>query len=125
MASDSDNTKPAFDEQTERGVHNPRVVDLIAFDAARDEVLLTMLEQRKWNGGAEQLVQLQEKLNNYLDYVLDGYLTKQYPEYSGKQVRIVLECVEPPAEGDASELIDAITRYLTSIRIGFDVIISS
>ncbi len=31
-----------------RGVHNPRVVDLVRLDAERDEVVLLMLEERAW-----------------------------------------------------------------------------
>ncbi len=62
-----------------RGVHNPRVVDLVRLDAERDEVVLLMLEERAWGTAPEQLQQLGEKFNSYLSYVLDGHMVKQYP----------------------------------------------
>ena len=103
----------------DRGVQNPRVVDLITFDRVADRVILLMIEHRPWGSDPKQLDQLQEKLNNYLDYVLDGYLTKQYPDYLGKVVRIQLEAPAPP-EGEAAELVKAIEHYLKSIRIEFE-----
>lgn len=124
MGTDNDNTKRCAeqertdDDQTLRGVRNTRVVDLISLDPATDEIVLLMIEDRPWGSDPKQLDQLQEKLNNYLDYILDGYLTKQYPDYLGKRARIELSSVSVP-EGEAASLIDAIQSYLRSVNIGF------
>jgi hypothetical protein len=83
-----------------RGVHNPRVVDLITLDEATGEVVLVMLEERPWGTDAQQLRQLEAKFNAYLEYVLGGHMEKQYPDYAGKPVRIQLDCVENPRPGD-------------------------
>ena len=47
-------------EREPRGVFNPRVVDLVSFDAERDEVVLLMLEERAWGSDPEQLRQLEK-----------------------------------------------------------------
>jgi hypothetical protein len=83
-----------------RGVFNPRVVDLIEDDPARDEVVLVMLEERPWGSDPEQLRQLEAKFNAYLSYVLGGYLVKQYPQYADRAVRFQLDCVENPRAAD-------------------------
>lgn len=85
-----------------RGVHNPRVVDLVTDDPATGEVVLVMLEERPWGSAPEQLRQLEAKFNAYLEYVLGGHMAKQYPDYAERPVRFQLECAEnPPAKDGA------------------------
>jgi hypothetical protein len=79
-----------------RGVDNPRIVDLITVDPTRDEVVLAILEPRPWSGGDEQLRQLEDKLNAYYGYVLDGFLARDYPDYDGMPVAIRLDCAADP-----------------------------
>jgi hypothetical protein len=93
----------------ERGVQNPRIVDLVTTDAERGEVVLKMLEGRPWGLDPAQMGQLEDKLNSYFVYVLDGHLAKQYPEYEGMPVRIQLECVEPPREEDRAGFVNVAT----------------
>jgi hypothetical protein len=83
-----------------RGVHNPRVVDLITRDPATGEVVLMMLEERPWGSEADQLRQLEAKFNSYLEYVLGGHMARQYPDYAKLQVRFQLDCVENPRPED-------------------------
>jgi hypothetical protein len=83
-----------------RGVFNPRVIDLITEDPAADEVVLVMLEQRRWGSEPDQLRQLEAKFNAYLSYVLGGYLVQQYPQYGERGVRFQLDCVENPRSED-------------------------
>ena len=85
-----------------RGVHNPRVVDLISADDATGEVVLVMLEARPWGSDVEQIRQLEAKFNAYLEYVLGGHMGKQYPDYAEKPVRIQLDCAENPRAEDGA-----------------------
>jgi hypothetical protein len=87
-------------ERQPRGVHNPRVVDLITDDPATGEVVLVMLEERPWQSGPEQLRELEAKFNAYLEYVLGGHMGKQYPDYAERPVRFQLDCVENPRVED-------------------------
>jgi hypothetical protein len=93
-----------------RGVHNPRVVDLVAQDSERDEVVLTMIEHRPWESDPEQLRQLETKFNAYLSYVQGGHLAQQYPQYEGRLVCFHLDCAERP-RGDAEKIIRAMVNY--------------
>jgi hypothetical protein len=103
-----------------RGVHNPRVVDLIRHDVERDSVELLMLEERPWGAVPEQLRQLEEKFNRYLGYVLDGFLAQQYPQYRGKPVRFRLDCAAPPGDAER-KLLEAMKRFAAGQDIDFEV----
>ena len=80
------------------GVANPAVLDALAEDRSTGEVVLIMFEQRPWNLGDQQLFQLQEKLNSYMSFVLDGELAEQLPHLADRPVRVQLNCSEPPPE---------------------------
>lgn len=103
-----------------RGVANPRVVDLIGLDAERDEVFLVMLEERPWGAESEQLRQLEDKFNAYLDYLLDGFLAREYPQYAGKRVRFQLDCATAP-QGEATAFLNAARNYAEGEGIRFIV----
>ena len=82
-----------------RGVEFTEVIDLLAQDAQSGRVQLVMFEPRPWDGGEEQLFQLQEKLNAYMSFALDGEMADAYPEVVNKPLSVVLRCLEmPPSE---------------------------
>jgi len=107
-------------EREARGVHNPKVVDLIRLDPERDEVVLLMLEQRPWGAAPEQLRQLELKFNGYLSYVLDGFLVAQYPQYKDVPVCIRLDCAAVPGEVERPLLV-SMQGFATSVEIRFEV----
>jgi hypothetical protein len=86
------------------------VVDLISLDAARDEVVLLMLEERPWESDPAQLRQLEAKFNAYLEYVLGGHLAQHYPAYAGKRVCFRLDCADPP-RGEAERMLRAMQSF--------------
>ena len=81
-----------------KGIEHPGVIDFMAFDAAANHVLLVMVEKRPWNEPDLQLFQLQEKLNAYLSFILDGEMADAYPQFAGKPVLLRFECAEPPSD---------------------------
>jgi len=103
-----------------RGVHNPKVVDLVRLDTERDEVELQILEERAWGSDPEQLRQLEAKFNSYLSYVLDGHLVKQYPEYEGKPVRVALHCATTPGANERA-MLTAMGNFAAGEGLSFEV----
>jgi len=103
-----------------RGVHNPKVVDLIRLDPERGEVVLLMLEQRVWGSAAEQLRQLEEKFNRYLCFALDGFLIAQFPEYKGLPVCIRLDCAMSPGE-EERRMLASMKSFAETHDIRFEV----
>ena len=84
----------------EPGVENPKLMDLITVDPQSDKVVLAMIERRPWGGHPRQFAQIEEKLNRYMGYVLDGFLAEQHPEHKGRRVQLRIDCAEAP-HGDA------------------------
>ena len=72
---------------TLRGVEHAHVIDLIAHDAKTDEITLIMLEPRSWDGTELRMFQLQEKINAYLSFALDGEMAEAYPQFAGAIAR--------------------------------------
>jgi len=100
------------------GVQNPMIMDLITLDPASDCVVLVMIERRPWGGHPRQLQQIEEKINRYLGYVLDGFLVQQYPQYRGKSVQLRLDCAEEP-HGLAVDFVAAAQRATYAHGIEF------
>jgi hypothetical protein len=90
----------AFPQPGERrGVEHTGVIDLLAENPATGRVEIVMFEPRPWGGGEDQLFQLQEKLNAYMSFALDGEMAEAYPNLAAKPLTLVLRCVElPPPE---------------------------
>ena len=61
------------------GLSHPGVLDAFAHDKRRDLLVLAMYESRPWNGNERQLQQLQEKLNAYASFILDGEMADAFP----------------------------------------------
>jgi hypothetical protein len=78
------------------GVENPRGLDALAVDGETGEAVLIMVEPRLWDGSEERLFQLQEKINAYLSFALDGEMTEAFPQLADKPVRLQLDCAAPP-----------------------------
>ena len=98
---------------TPRGVEHAHVIDLVAHDAHAGAVALIMLEPRQWDGSELRLFQLQEKINAYLSFALDGEMAEAYPQLVSLPLRLQLDCATPP---------DAMTvSFLSHVReqIGF------
>jgi hypothetical protein len=102
----------------EPGVQNPAIMDLITVDPASDKVVLVMIERRAWGAAPEQLRQIEEKINRYLAYALDGFLTQHYPQYEGRGVRIRLDCAEQP-HGDAVRFVETARQAIEAQGIEF------
>ncbi len=89
MVSESLNARP-------KGLAHPGVLDAFAHDKRRDTLVLTMYETRPWEGDAAQIRQLQEKLNAYLSFILDGEMADSFPALVGKPIEIQLRTRHQP-----------------------------
>jgi hypothetical protein len=85
-------------ERRAGGIANPAVIDLFGVDGKTGEVVLAMTEPRPWDGSDERLLELQEKFNAYVSFLLDGEMVAEHPELAGKPSRIELHCAHMPDE---------------------------
>lgn len=101
-------------------VAQAHVIDAIARDAQSAEVALIMTEPRPWDGSARRLYELQEKVNAYLSFALDGEMAEAYPECAGWPLRLQLDCLEPP-DAPALGMIAAMREQIAFQGIRFDI----
>lgn len=104
-----------------RGVENPDIIDLITPDPATGEVVLVIVESRPWGSDPKQLEQFDEKLNRYLVYVLDNHLSKQYPQYTGRPVRIQIDCADKPAGQRELQFLEGVALVCEQNGLNFTV----
>ena len=104
----------------EPGVQNPMIVDRIEVDPASADVVLVMIERRPWGSDPRQFQQIEEKINRYLGYALDGHLAEHYPQYQGKHVQIRLECAAAPA-GESLRFVGAAEHAMSAHGVDFVV----
>jgi hypothetical protein len=97
---------------------NAAVIDLVTHDPASDEYALIMVETRPWDGSEERREELQDKINNYLSFALDGQMSKLYPASRGKPLRLQLDCASP-LDPTTAEFIDQVSEQLRSEGIRF------
>ncbi len=101
------------------GIADMNTIDLVAQDAD-GTYLLVMVEERSWGSDPDQARQLQEKINTYAGYVLDGSMARAYPETAGGPVRIRLDCAETPT-GHFAHITTHARSQLAAHNIDFQV----
>src|SRR5438046_4037851 len=72
------------------------VIDLIAHDPKTDETVLVMNEPEPWDGSEKRLLELQERFNAYVSFLLDGEFAEWDPKLAQKRARIEVRCEHIP-----------------------------
>jgi hypothetical protein len=103
------------------GLEHPGVLDALAHDTRADKVVLAMYEVRPWTGEEFQLFQLQEKLNSYVSFILDGELQENFPDFAAKSVEIQLRTLHNP-DAKALEFINRVREQLALQQIMFEIV---
>lgn len=94
------------------GIRYPGVIDLVTQGDEGVRLVLVQTEPLA-SGDAEAL---QEKLNNYLSFALDGQLVAIYPEAVGKPIAIRVDLYAAPEEAIMSFL-----RAFRAATMDYDV----
>ena len=98
------------------------VIDMIAHDPNTDEAVLVMNEYEPWNGSDERLVELQERFNAYVSFLLDGEFAEWDPKLAQKRVRIEVRCAHLP-DAPALDLLGNIHDQLAHQEIKMEVVV--
>ena len=103
-------------EMSKSGAEYPDVIDYLT---EKDGVCSLYIVQ-SMPLDDELTLKLQEKINNYLAFALDGQLDKEYPGMAGMKLQIQIELQHPP-EGVAVDFLEKVAPYIEAEGIGFDV----
>lgn len=98
------------------------VIDMIAHDPKTDEAVLVMNELEPWNGSDERLLELQERFNAYVSFLLDGEFAEWDPKLARKRARIEVRCAHVP-DARALDLLGNIHDQLAHQEIKVEVVV--
>ena len=98
------------------------VIDMIAHDPKTDEAVLVMNEVEPWNGSDERLLELQERFNAYVSFLLDGEFAEWDPKLAQKRARIEVRCAHVP-DARALDLLGSIHDHLAHQEIKVEVVV--
>jgi hypothetical protein len=98
------------------------VIDMIAHDPKTDEAVLVMNELEPWNGSDERLLELQERFNAYVSFLLDGEFAGWDPKLAQKRARIEVRCTHMP-DPRAIDLLGQIHDQLAHQEIKMEVVV--
>jgi hypothetical protein len=99
------------------------VIDAIAHDSKTDMAVLVMNEAHTWEGSDAQLHELQERLNTYASFLLDGEFAEAHPELAKKQARIEVRCTSMP-DSRTIELLGLVHDQLAFQDIEMEVVVA-
>ena len=100
------------------------VIDMIAHDPKTDEAVLIMNEPAAWDGSDERLLELQERFNAYVSFLLDGEFAEWDPKLAQKRARIEVRCAHLP-DARAIDLLGNIHDQLAHQEIKLEVVVKS
>ncbi|WP_423370924.1 DUF6572 domain-containing protein [Burkholderia sp. LMG 32019] len=81
---------------------NPEQLDLVTVDPTSNEYVLVISAMNDWDDSEEEQTLLLQKLNNYVNFALDGGLAAHFPQSKGKPVRIQIDsAARPPLNVDS------------------------
>jgi hypothetical protein len=100
------------------------VIDMIGHDPKTDEAVLVMNELEPWNGSDERLLELQERFNAYVSFLLDGEFAEWDPKLAQKRARIEVRCAHLP-DASAIDLLGNIHDQLAHQDIKMEVIVKN
>jgi hypothetical protein len=102
----------------------PEIVDLVVHKPKTDEWELIIVETNDEKPTTERLRQLQEKINNYVAYALDGQMAEENPNSVGRPVGIRLDYYCEP-DDDLLAFVEWFGEQLREDGIGFTLSVRS
>lgn len=74
----------------------PGVIDAIGIDETSGRVVMVIRHEAPWDGSDSQLYLLQEKLNAYLSFALDGEMAETFPDSKDRPLSLRIDTSSQP-----------------------------
>lgn len=101
-------------------IESANVIDALGVDEGSGRVVLVIRHEGVWDGSDAQLFLLQEKLNAYVSFALDGEMEAEYPDFAGRALGLRIDCAFPP-DPRTLHLLGHVRRQLEFQDIGLEV----
>jgi hypothetical protein len=96
-------------------------IDLVSVTADGSTVELHIVADAPWTGSDAELISLQQKINTYVGFALDGQLHATYPETKGLGWRIVINAHAGQPDDRSAQVIAQVTEGVR--RYGGDLLV--
>ncbi len=80
----------------EQGIHNPEMIDEVAFDPDNEELALIMYAEQDWSDSDARIDEMKAKATTYVQFALGGQLKEAFPDHADSKVRVQLNCKHLP-----------------------------
>jgi hypothetical protein len=98
-------------------VDQRKIVDFVGTKPS-GEIELTISDHLPWDKKNTHLLILQDKINDYLDFIESGQLFESYPTAKGKKIIICVLLKYHPS-GDGPEFLERSRKTITDTGLGF------
>jgi hypothetical protein len=98
-------------KQPER-LFDPLKVDAVALSGDGQTVELFIAQDAPWTGSDAQIQSLQEKVNSYVSYAVDGGMASDYPETAGLAWHIVVHAQTGPPDDRTATVLQSLPDRL-------------
>ena len=107
-----------MDPEPLRGIDDPGSVDAVRVPAAGPAELVLLVD--RWDGSDHRQLLLQEKLNRYVEHVLDGELVAAHSAAAGRPWVVVIE-TETAADARSAAYLQQADRELRRLGGGVEL----
>ncbi|GAC1591953.1 MAG: hypothetical protein NVS3B21_11010 [Acidimicrobiales bacterium] len=94
---------------------DPVKVDVVSVSSDGKTVTAVIAQPGPWTGSDAQINSIQQKIHNYVGFVLDGEMLRLYPETKGLSWVIAVDCHLGPPDPRTATVLDqvaiAVERY--------------
>ncbi|GLY92146.1 hypothetical protein Airi02_100740 [Actinoallomurus iriomotensis] len=102
-------------------VEDPTIVDQVTRSEDGTRYTLVMVEPRPLAMSDEQVRQITEKINRYIEIIVSGELYEKFPHARGKEIAVRLICMDEPDHPRMTELLDVAAEVFLKNGIDFAV----
>ena len=96
------------------------MIDAVGIDETSGRTVLILRHEEEWDGSDKLLFALQEKLNAYLSFALDGEMEETCPQYAGRPLKLRIETPHAPDERTL-EFLTAVKRQISFQDIQMEI----
>lgn len=106
--------------KSQPGLGAPGIVDAVAYEEKSAIYRLVLVVDAPWDHSTAQLKALQEKLNAYIGFALDGAMAEAYAGSEGKDVAIRVQCVDAPS-GRTAATLAKMEQAIRDLGLGLEI----
>lgn len=101
-------------------VMNMTDIDVVAYNPVSQKAILVIIETQPWNGNEQRIFDLQDKINAYMEFIVDGHLKRKYPNIKNDHVSIQIDCCFEPDQ-KTIDFLKVVKIQIESYKVNFSV----